>query len=412
MTKHTSRDLRIINRQRILQLSYFHAPIDRLGLSRLSGLSPATVTTLVGELIEENIIHEAGAKESFGGRPSINLMINPTYGYFLGVELGETIVHVDLFDMTFQRINGIKYALAGGENRPEEVLKYMIKGVQCLLVEAGLTQEQILGMGIGVPGIVDSEGTISVFAPNWGWHDVSLLERLKHFFTFPIFISNGAQAMALAEMWFGAGRTHLDMVALLLGTGVGAGMIAGGMLYRGSSNSAGEWGHTTLQIEGRPCHCGSRGCVETYIGAPGIVQTLRELAPESPLLEEDDTATLQALHTAAEANDPVALRVIERTSLYLGAGIANLINLVNPPLVVIGGWVGILLSTKLLSKVEPVVSQYAMQSPLKGTHIAISQLDGDSVSLGAASLALSHFLQPDADEPLSIKVKKPELSRI
>src|SRR5579859_2159126 len=98
------------------------------------------------------------------------------------------------------------------------------------------------------------------------------------------------------------------MVALLLGTGVGAGIITGGTLYRGSSNSAGEWGHTTVQIEGRLCHCGSRGCIETYIGAPGIIQTLREIAPESPLLHDDDTKTLRALHSAAERSDPVALR--------------------------------------------------------------------------------------------------------
>src|SRR5579859_3189179 len=179
VTKHTSRDLRRINRQRILQLSYFNAPIDRLGLSRLSGLSPATVTTLVGELLEQKIIAETGLKESFGGRPSVNLTINSTCGYFLGIELGETIIHVDLFDLTFQQINGIKYMLAAGENRPEEVLKYTVQGVQRLMAEASLSQEQVVGMGIGVPGIVDAGGAVSVFAPNWGWHDVNLLDRLK-----------------------------------------------------------------------------------------------------------------------------------------------------------------------------------------------------------------------------------------
>src|SRR5579859_4283721 len=237
VTKHTSRDLRRINRQRILQLSYFNAPIDRLGLSRLSGLSPATVTTLVGEFLEENIIAETGVKESCSGRPSINLTINPSHGYFFGVELGETVIHVDLFDLTLRRINGIKYILAAGENQPEEMLKYTVQGVQNLLTEAGLAQIQIIGMGIGIPGIVDASGTISVFAPNWGWHDVNLINRLKLHFSFPIYINNGAQAMALAELWFGAGRMRQDMVALLLGTGVGAGIVVGGTLYRGSSNS-------------------------------------------------------------------------------------------------------------------------------------------------------------------------------
>src|SRR5579859_1558531 len=192
------------------------------------------------------------------------------------------------------------------------------------------------------------------------------------------------------------------MVALLLGTGVGAGIITGGTLYRGSSNSAGEWGHTTVQIEGRPCHCGSRGCIETYIGAPGIIQTLRELAPKSPMLHEDEEKTLQALRFAAEDNNPIAVQVLDRTSLYLGAGIANIINLFNPPLVVIGGWVGALLGNTLLSRVEPVVSQYAMQPPLKSSQIVISQLDEDSVSLGAASLALSHFLQPEIGQLITV----------
>jgi predicted NBD/HSP70 family sugar kinase len=179
-----------------------------------------------------------------------------------------------------------------------------------------------------------------------------------------------------------------------LGTGVGAGLALGGGLHRGVSNSAGEWGHTTLVLDGRLCHCGNHGCVETYVGAPGIMQNLRELSPRSPLLHpEDQTATIEALARAAAAGDPVALKAVRDTARYLGAGISDLINLLNPEVVVLSSWVAARLGEPLLEEVRRAVARHALRRPLAATEIVLSPIPTDPVSLGAATFALEGTLQ-------------------
>ncbi|GFJ94483.1 hypothetical protein Prum_081250 [Phytohabitans rumicis] len=178
-----------------------------------------------------------------------------------------------------------------------------------------------------------------------------------------------------------------------LGTGVGAGLAFGGALYRGATNSAGEWGHTTLVVDGRLCHCGSRGCVETYVGAPGIMQNLRDLAPNSPLLHtEDQTATIEALARGVAAGDPVAAKVVTETARYLGVAVADLINLVNPEVIVLSSWVAARLGDALLTEVRAVVARHALSRPLAATEITLCRIAGNPVSLGAATFALERFL--------------------
>jgi len=248
-------------------------------------------------------------------------------------------------------------------------------------------------VGVSVPGQVDRDGGVSVFAPNWDWHDVPLRGLLAEQLSLPLYLDNPLRAAVVAELWFGAGRGRDNVAVLNLGTGTGAGLAFAGSLYRGATNSAGEWGHTTLVMDGRPCRCGSRGCVETYVGAPGIMQHLRDLDPSSPMLRAgDQTATIDALACGFEAGDPVAVKVIAETARYLAVAIANVINLVNPEVVVLSSWVATRLGEPLLAEVRPILGQYALSRPLAATEIAVSSLGGDPVVLGAATFALEGFL--------------------
>jgi predicted NBD/HSP70 family sugar kinase len=336
----TSRDLKRVNRQRLLNLLYFHDPISRQELSKRSGLSSATVTNLVSELLEEAVVIEAGFEESQGGRPPANLMFNPGYGYFLGADVGETHIYIELFDIKLRSIDCVKREVDPNINRPEQIASLISEEVHEILTRTGNPEDRIIGLGVGVPGIVDRVGGVSLFAPNWGWRNVPLLDLLKSHLTMPILVDNGAQAMALAEMWFGAGQGLANLAVLLIGTGVGSGIIAQGALYRGATNSAGEWGHTCIEINGRPCRCGSRGCIEAYAGAPNLIARLRERQPNNPLLHHaSQKAIIQAIRDAAVAGDGDARALLSETVQYLGASIGSLINLINPELVVLGvGW--------------------------------------------------------------------------
>jgi glucokinase-like ROK family protein len=390
--KPTIRDLRRINRSTVLRRIYFDGSMSRQELSQSSGLSPATVTNVVAELFNEGIVLEAGLEESQGGRPRTILNINPNYGYFIGVDVGETLIRIELFDLTLSKLRAAMYPLTSEENQPQVVVQRITAGVRAVLDEAGISPGKVIGLGIGVPGVVERTENVFVYAPAWKWHKVPFMTMLKERLDMPIYLDNGAKAMAQAEMWFGAGQGVENLAVLLIGTGIGAGIVAQGVLYRGATNSAGEWGHTTIELDGRLCRCGSRGCLEAYAGAPGIIKRLSELAPQSPILQSSDQMeTIAAIAGAAQRGDPAANQVLKDTAHYLGAGVANIINLFNPQLIVLGGWVGLQIGEYILAELRQFVDQYALKQPLGAARIALCQLGQDAVAEGAATLALEGF---------------------
>jgi predicted NBD/HSP70 family sugar kinase len=286
--------------------------------------------------------------------------VNAAGGALIGVDIAETYVRVELFDLALNVLARADEDMRPGESRPEQVVGHVAAAVGSVVAQAGVEGARVLGVGVSVPGQVDRDTGIAEYAPNWDWHDVPLLELLAEHIAYPLYLDNPLRACAVAELWFGAARGRGDAVVVNLGTGVGAGLALGGGLHRGVSNSAGEWGHTTLVLDGRLCHCGNHGCVETYVGAPGIMLNLRELSPGSALLHpEDQTATIDALASGVAAQDPVALKVVRDTARYLGAGISDLVNLLNPEVVVLSSWVAATLGEPLLREVREAVARHS-----------------------------------------------------
>ncbi|MEU6197514.1 ROK family transcriptional regulator [Streptomyces sp. NPDC047061] len=392
--KHTSRDIRTANRYEVLRHIIAESPTSRQELAAVTGLSLATVATLVGELLELRMITEVGFEDSAGGRPRGLVAVNASGGALIGVDIAETYVHVELFDLALNVLARAEEDVRPGHNRPEQVVGQVAAAVGAVVAQAGIEGARVLGVGVSVPGQVDRATGIAEYAPNWDWHDVPLLRLLSGHIAYPLYLDNPLRACAVAEQWFGAARGRGDTVVVNLGTGVGAGLALGGGLHRGVSNSAGEWGHTTLVLDGRLCHCGNHGCVETYVGAPGIMLNLREASPRSPLLHpEDQTATVDALARGVADGDPVAVEVVRTTARYIGAGIANLVNLLNPELVVLSSWVARRLGEPLLAEVREAVRRHALGRPFAATEIVLSPIPTDPVCLGAATFALEGALR-------------------
>ncbi len=389
----STQDLRYFNRHRILKALYFNEPLSRQDLSRLTNLSVATITNLITTWLDQGVILESGTTRSRGGRPRVMLTLNKEYGSFIGIDLGETLIRFHLFDLKMNLKHTVTHWLEDENIQPTEVIDDIVSGYRELLAISGYPEEKVIGIGIGVPGVVERKGGISVFAPNWGWHNVPLMEKLEEKIHRPIIMDNGAKAMGLAEQWFGISPNKQDLVALLIGTGVGAAIITNGELQRGVSNSAGEFGHTTLALNGRSCRCGGQGCLETYVGAPGVIQTLREIAPDSPMLQgKTQSDIITNIVSAAESNDETAWAVIEQTAHYLGAGLANLINLYNPETIVLGGWLSTLLGPFLLQNITPYIEKYGLPQPSAVLQLELSHLGENSITMGAASLILDDFL--------------------
>lgn len=192
--------------------------------------------------------------------------------------------------------------------------------------------------------------------------------------------------MGQAELWFGAGRGAQHAVICLIGSGVGASIIAHGSTRRGATSSAGEWGHTTVVVGGRVCRCGARGCLEAYVGAEAILDRYG-----SPLQATDQESALTAL-TEEAATSARAAEVLEETAMYLGVSIGNLINLFNPERIIIGGWAGLLLGERLLPAIREAAREHSLHYPFGQTSIELGRLGPNAVALGAATLPVEALL--------------------
>jgi len=405
VTRTTTRDIRRQNRSVLLSKLFFDGPLSRLELSQLTGLSSATVSTVTGELIDDRLIAPAGQVDSGGGRPRVLLRVDPSYGYVLGVDVGETGVRVELFDLAMQNRGTVVRPLASPRPEPEAVVAEIVAGIDEVLSmapnvpsenEAGdepggpVDPAALVGIGIGVPGIVEDAGTPLVHAATIGWKAVALVDMLRDAgVTAPVQVGNGAKTQAQAEMWFGAARGVRHAVVALVGSGVGAAVITEGQPYQGASSSAGEWGHTTLVYGGRPCRCGARGCLEAYVGAEGILERYGAGGAESA---EGEVGRISALIEAARAGEPAASALLAETVGYLGAGIGNLVNLFNPERVVLGGWAGLALGAVALPEIRAAASAQALAQPYGQVSIELSELGADAVAFGAATLPLAALL--------------------
>ena len=393
MAAKSSKDIRNESRFMVLRTVYAHHTVTRAEISAETGLSPATVTTLVGELVEEGVLREAGQVSSQGGRPTATFQANPSRGALLAVDVAETYVRVDLFDISLARLDQERVELAPGAPSIDTVAEHIRVCTDALLGRHPELDGEVLGAGISLPGQVDPVRGVDVFAPNWDWHEVPLMDALEQAVPVPIRIDNPLMALATGELWFGAGRHFRHFVAVNLGTGVGAGIIVDGQLLRGRGNSAGEWGHTTLMWGGRRCRCGRTGCIEAYVGVEGIRATLAEISPEHELLEVTHHRDfIERLMRAEAAGDAQAQQVLLRTGDHLAAGIGNLVNLLNPEHVSVLGWITRYAGSELHDRVRDRIAQECLPGPSSTLSIEFTEADGEGVSLGMAVLALEGVL--------------------
>ena len=393
----TIRDVRRRNRSVLLSTLFFHGPLSRLELSAVTGLSAATASNVTAELIDERLIVEAGQVESDGGRPRVLLRVDPGYGDVIGVDVGETGVKVELFDLGMTRKATVDEPLPSARPKPAAVADRVAAGIHKVIMEAGVATDSVIAAGIGVPGIVEQGETSLVYAPTIGWRAVALERLLRdRNVALPLFVDNGAKTLGQAEMWFGAGRGVNHAVIALVGSGVGAAIIHNGAIYRGVSSSAGEWGHTTIAYGGRECRCGARGCLEAYVGAEGIIDRYRKARGPRYSRKYDEVTQIRNIIEAA-GRSAVAADLLEETAGMLGAGLANLINLFNPERVVLGGWAGIALGEQLLPQIRAAARAQSLDHPYGQTSIELCELGPDAVAFGAATLPVAAMLALGAD---------------
>ncbi|MEU1409004.1 ROK family protein [Streptomyces sp. NPDC005728] len=401
----TVRDLRRESRSAVLQRLYFDGPTSRQALGPATGLSSGSVSNVVAELLADGLVEEAGSVGSDAGRPRRLLRIRPDSGRLIGVDVGETRVRVELLNLDLTELARAERPLGPRGYDVDAVAGHVHEGVAEVLRTAGASPDGLLGVGIGVPGIIEDTGDQGavVHGQTIGWDAVPLEQLLRRTGRLPphvrYFIDNGAKTLGQAEMWFGAGRGASNAVVVLFGSGVGACVVT----EEAAQGRAVEWGHLTVRVGGRRCRCGALGCLEAYAGAEALVARWREAGGRPSAGAGEERALTELLAAARPVGgrtpDPVAAAVLAETAEYLGAGLSDLINLFQPERVLIGGWAGLRLGGGFLDEVRGHALAQALRFPAGRVRIGLGRLGPDAVTVGAAVLPLAAFFARGGHRP-------------
>jgi N-acetylglucosamine repressor len=391
--KANSQQTKLHNRLLILKTIYQHDRISRAHIARETGLTRATVSDAVGELKKDGIIAEVGVGQSKGGKPPILLKFVDDARCLIGIDLAESKFRGAVINLRGE----IRHRIDGPFNRRngEDVLASVYEIIDQLLP---LAASPILGIGIGTPGLVDSQQGVVRKAVNLGWDEIRLGDLLAQRYRVPVHIVNDSQAAALAEFTFGANGDEPNLIVIKMSRGIGAGIVLNRQLYCGDRFGAGELGHVVVVDDGEPCRCGHVGCLETLTGSESIVRSAKRLAaadPASPLLRfvpSPDDITIDTVARALAAGDPALAAMIGRAGRFLGIALASLVGILNVNHIVIAGSV----ARFGQALIEPAVREIKRRSlsPLADeTTVGISTLGPDIVVLGAAALLLNNELR-------------------
>jgi glucokinase len=313
--------------------------------------------------------------------------------YIIGIDLGGTNIKAAVFNLDLQLALEIRRATEAYKG-PEHVLNKIKHIVEELMEKLNITEKSIYCMGMGVPGLLDPKEGISFFSPNFpDWENIHVVNEMKKSFSFPIFIDNDVRVNLYGEWLFGAGLKSKNLVLITLGTGLGSGIVVDGKVLYGATSSAGEIGHMNMYREGRPCRCGSSGCLGRYVSATGMVKTLVEKLEEgrTSIIEEwvnHDNSKIEAymLSQAYDLHDNLAIEVMHETGKILGFGLANAINLFNPEIIIIGGGMSSA-GDRLLNTVRETIKAHSLRISSEACKVVQAQLGDCAGMIGAASYA-------------------------
>lgn len=358
------------NKTLVLTTIINHTPISRANVAQMTGLNKGTVSSLVSELIDEELVEESGPGESSGGRRPVMLLFNGKAGYSISIELGVGYILGVITDLNGRIVHEENIQLQTIHFKT--IFPIMINLIKGLFKKAPKSRYGIIGIGVGVPGVVSQKGKI-LLAPNLNWKNIELEVELKKIFQLPVYVENEANAGAYGEMRFGSSQNSEHMIYASLGIGIGVGMILDGKLYHGLNGFAGELGHMTIVKDGRSCRCGNLGCWERYASE----QALIDEGIKRQLITVDQPEPFDDLIKLATTNNKEAIKLFEEIGTYIAIGLTNCINIFNPEHVIIGNKL-----MKAKKWIYPVIEAYILEHAI-GFHQ--NKLKIDSAKLGTYS---------------------------
>ncbi|MCK5147303.1 ROK family protein [bacterium] len=392
----------LIRRNLILRALLDHGQLSLTELKLHTGISLPVVTSIVNFLKEDNLLIDVESRgPSQAGRPPSLVALNGAAGYILGIDLGRTNSNFILLDLAQNLVADVRTKSLNLSNEIS-IIEDLHREIDSILENADVSWDRILGIGISVPGLVQGQRGISETYLNFG--DRPVAQVLSERFGKPVHIEHDAKAMTLGEMWFGAAKGRQNVLCLNVGWGLGLGMIINGRLHYGMNGYAGEFGHLQIVPDGLLCYCGKRGCLEMYASGKAIARNARDKIEKGAMTnlatpdgKEVDRIDAKRIIEAANGGDQFCIEIIEEAAGYLGFGIAQLLNIFNPELVIFGGRI-----SPVKFFLNPAISaavKHSMTHLNKNVSFETSKLGAKSGALGVAVLAARELFEVEHLNP-------------
>src|SRR3954471_4624464 len=373
--------LRTANRRRVIETLRTNGSMTRSALARSTGLSRTTISTLLGELIEQGIVAEAGdgGARRGAGRPATVVRLDHSAGAAVSIDVGARHLAVAVGDLA-HRVLAERWVPLPAAHRAVEGMDRAAELARDALAEAGVEKSAVIGAAMGLPApISQPAGLVASSNILPGWAGVQVANEMSERLELPVFVENDSNLGALAESAWGAGAGFDQLAYIKAATGIGAGIVQDGKLFRGTTGTAGEIGHTTVAEDGPICRCGNRGCLELYAGGAALLAALRQSHPQ--------IETLEQVVELAHENHPACVRVLADAGAHIGVAIANLINLFNPGRIIVGGELAGAGDT-LLQPMRVAAERSAVQAAIEAVEIVPGVLARRAEVRGGLALVL------------------------
>lgn len=378
--KATHRQTRVFNEQLVLRAIYDRAEVSRAELARITGLTRTTVSAIVGDLLKEGLIEEAGRGPSTGGKAPILLRVRPHGRHLVGLDLGESTFSGAVVDLRGNVVRTLTRPVGGHNGRAAVELVYELLDD----LTSGNGVAPLLGVGIGAPGLIDAHSGAVRWSVNLDWTDLPLGDLVEQRFHVPVVVANDSQAAAVAELMFGNPPRPANLIVVRVGRGVGAGVILNGRLFQGDSSGAGEIGHAVFDADdGESCRCGRTGCLETVASMRAMVSAAHAVQPAV----HDEASLVDTFR----AGDPVVCSVVLRAARALGTAIGTMIGALNVNTVLLIG-PATELGADWLAAVRRQATDSALPQLAHDTRIDLGTARANDVLIGASALLMTQEL--------------------
>lgn len=387
-----------MNKRTVLNVIRERGQINKAEISRIVGLSIPTIMRLTDELIDKKLIRETGKGRSTGGKPPLMLEFAYDSYFIIGVDIGTTNIRTIAMDLASNILCEIDSPTIATDDS-YNLIKRLISVIGQVISNVTMPKSNLLGIGLGMPGLLDSNAGKVLFSPHFKWENVDLIGPIKAHFSLPVYIINVTRAMALGEKWFGSAKGVNNFMCINLGYGIGSAIVIDGEIYTGGSDSSGELGHMTLEKNGPQCKCGNYGCLEILASANAMSKKAAYLIEQGEVSMIQDFAggniqniDAKNIFDAAKEGDRLAKEIVREAIEYIGIAIANVVNFIDPELIILEG--GVAKSGDiLLNGIKRVVERRQMKYAGRKLKIVASKLKDNAAAIGAASIILKKLIE-------------------